>query len=143
MTNKSAIVITELAGIDGHLASEVSKLLSTAIYDGQHESDILESLGDATHTLLAFNGDETLIGAASITVSDGRADIGEIGVVPSSRNQRIGSKLMKAAEDIAITNGAEVLCAAPTSKAEGFYEKLGYVLVTGTDKHIQATKTLR
>lgn len=78
--------------------------------------------------ILAFNTNQA-IATARLRVVDNIAKLERICVLPLYRKEGIGKKLIKALEEIALNKQLKKAKLHAQTKAQSFYEKLGYKVV--------------
>lgn len=95
--------------------------------DVEEEIDQYEE--EATHIVVYDEGKP--VGAGRLRVVDGYGKMERICVMLSHRKAGVGKLIMSKMESLAVDKGLSKLKLHGQTHAEGFYEKLGYVTVSG------------
>lgn len=91
----------------------------------EKEMDSFDVLGGPCEHLLVYYKEQP-VGAGRIRIVDGYGKLERICVLAPYRQYGIGKFIVKGLEEIAVEKGVEKTKLHGQTRAEGFYEKLGY-----------------
>lgn len=95
-----------------------------------------EPIDDAYRGIVLIDDNKPVAGCKITFPKDDIGKIGRVCVVREYQRMGVGSKLIKEAEDWIIESGVTRIVINSQDRAQGFYEKLGYVLVPGIDPQL-------